>query len=158
MPSKFKISRFNELIDKYLSGEATPEEETFIEKYYQFFEHNTDTTDSLPDSEIDLIKHRMLEKLRKNMDKPGPAPVIPIQNRKIFRWVAASIAFVIFSASIFFLWNSKKSLSNEGSIVNISVEQDVAPGGKKAMITLGTDIPGFVMAGRRQNVVSPFGR
>ncbi|MEO6188801.1 MAG: FecR domain-containing protein [Ginsengibacter sp.] len=136
MPSKSITSRFNKQIEKYLSGKATPEEEAFIEKYYQYFEHNEDTSHSLSEDEIDLIKHRMLEKLRGNNDKPGTAPVIAIQNKNNFRWVAAAISFLIFSTSIFFLLNRKKSSSTVNSIVNVSVNQDVVPGGNRAMITL----------------------
>lgn len=137
MPSKSITCSFNKQIDKYLSGEATPEEEAFIEKYYQYFEHNADTAHSLSNEEIEVIKHRMLEKLREKMDQPGPAPVISMQSKKNFRWIAAASVLVIFSTSFFFLWNPKKTISTEDSIVNISVKQDVAPGGKKAMITLG---------------------
>ncbi|MEO6135503.1 MAG: FecR domain-containing protein [Ginsengibacter sp.] len=137
MPSQSITSRFNQLIDKYLTGEATPEEAAFIKKYYQYFEENPDTTLSLSDEEIDLIAYRMLEKLRMNMDRPKAIPVIPIQNKRNFRWVAAAILFVILSTGTFFLLNGKKPLSAETNIANISVKHDVAPGGKKAMITLG---------------------
>ena len=137
MPSKSITNRFNKLIDKYLSGNATPEEENFIEKYYDYFEYDANTTHSLSEDENDLIKRRMLKNLRKNMENPGQAPVIPLQNKMNFRWVAAAVVFVIFSSTIFFLLNGKKSSSTEENIVNIPVKQDVAPGGKRAMITLG---------------------
>ncbi len=136
MPSKAKTDRFNKLISKYLKGKATPEEATFMEKYYKYFEHNSDLTNSLSQNEIDEVKQRMLEKLKEEMSRLSDKPATPVRNKWIIRMMAAAaVSLLIIGGTIYLQTQQEKHQATQRNIA-ATIQHDVAPGGNKAMITL----------------------
>ncbi len=136
MLSQFKIERFNNLINKYLSGNATDEEAVFIEKYYRYFEHKEDTGHALSDREIELIEQRILRKLKKNINEPAGTPIVRIRNRRNVKLIAAASVLVILCAGFFFIGNHKRLAAPDPVVVQ-SVQVDRSPDQNKAIITLG---------------------
>lgn len=136
MLSKAQINRLNKLVNKYLRGEATSEEAAFVEKYYQYFDHSADLTDSLSENDIDDLQHKILEKIKEEMsgDKDKPSST---RNKWMGRLMAAAaVAIIVLGGTIFFQAAWKTSKVEEKRTVLTPVQNDVAPGGNRAMITL----------------------
>lgn len=136
MPSKAKTNRFNTLIGKYLRGKATPEEAAFVEKYYRYFERNSDLTNSFSRNETDEVQQRMLEKLKEEMSRLNDKPATPFRKKWITGMMAAAaVSLLIISGTLYLQSKREKPEATEKSVA-ATVQHDVAPGGKRAMITL----------------------
>lgn len=136
MLSKDQIDRLNKLVKKYLRRKATTKETTFVEKYYQYFDHSADLTDSLSEIDNDDLQRRMLEKIKEEMsgDKDKPSS---IRNKWIGRMMAAAaVTLIVVGGTIFFQAAWKNNKVEEIRAVIVPVQNDVAPGGNRAMITL----------------------
>ncbi|RXK86503.1 FecR family protein [Filimonas effusa] len=96
---------FISLIDKYLSGQATAEEEEMMVKYYQSFQ-NTSAWDHETLGDAGLMQGRLQQRLnatlREHEAQPEQTPVIPVK-RKTSRtwWIAASLVALVFLCGYF---------------------------------------------------------
>jgi len=57
-----------QIIEKYLSGDATKEEVDAVDAWYQAFEEQPGLTDNLTNQEIDMAIKSSLRKLQQRMD------------------------------------------------------------------------------------------
>ena len=125
------------LIDKYLSGKATPEEKELLIKWYHSF--NDDAVEvrltSMQNEEqiAERIKLRLLSTVQNSTVAKAERP-----HRIWWRIPAAAAVFLLIASSIFFTFNPKnkkqelvKTELNRPTPVN-----DIAPGGNKAVLTL----------------------
>lgn len=125
------------LIDKCLSGKATPEEKELLNKWYHSF--NDDAVDvrltSMQNEEqiAERIKLRLLSTVQNSTVAKAERP-----HRIWWRIPAAAAVFLLIASSIFFTFNPKnkkqelvKTELNRPTPVN-----DIAPGGNKAVLTL----------------------
>ena len=123
------------LINKYLSNEATPEEEARLLSYYDTLQKNKLQWDELEMGNENLTKSELYSKILSEIKKRESAPKKMIFLRRWF--VAASITtLLIASASLVFYmkYNSSYFIAkNSAHPVN---KHSIAPGGNKALLTL----------------------
>lgn len=65
------------MIERYLQGEATAEERTFVEQYYGHFERRAGMATHLTDEEKQAWKEQLMTKIKMGIAETGQAPVIP---------------------------------------------------------------------------------
>lgn len=125
---------FLHIIEKYQSGTATKEEIEFLDAYYEAFRVRKSYTDSLNESRFQLLK----DDLRNSVS-------VKIQNihrsksgllrRSTFRW-AVSVAAVIAVVGYWTFDLSQNSDIIKNTNVLQTVNNDIVPGGNKALLTL----------------------
>lgn len=113
-----ELHELRELIAKYNAGEATIEEQVFIEQWYESIQ-GSDTT--LNDVQLDGIRNEMATALSAYKKK---SPVY-------IRWLAAASIILAIGAGLYFL---RQQTNRETVAVH---QDDIAPGGTKAILTLG---------------------
>jgi transmembrane sensor len=106
---------FPELLQKYLKGDCTEEEEAILIKWYNSFEGKTDPLSSLTDAQAQELKERMLNRIRFNIqntvaEQSGTVKKRRIRIKPLFYWLsgAAAIALIVFSISLL----NKKDVSS----------------------------------------------
>jgi len=125
------------LIDKCLSGKATPEEKELLNKWYHSFNDaavDVRLTSMQNEEQIaERIKLRLLSTVQNSTVAKAERP-----HRIWWRIPAAAAVFLLIASSIFFTFNPKnkkqelvKTELNRPTPVN-----DIAPGGNKAVLTL----------------------
>ena len=62
-----------ELLKKYLRGEATPEESSSVDAWYQSLQENPDDVSLLDPLELDIVQNRILGKVKANIEVPAQA-------------------------------------------------------------------------------------
>ncbi len=122
------------LLEKYLNGTASVEEKALIDKWYNAF----DLAESIPEANSSGIKEELYRKIVAGLssrEASEAGTIVPIYRRMIFK-VAAAIFFVLLSVGAFFLLNNKESRHLAGIQKNQTLQNDIAPGGNKAILTL----------------------
>ena len=118
---------FTNILRKYRLGTASPEEVDFLERYYDLFDSNEELSLTVEDSIRikGLIKNSIDQELDRSntLRKTNPW--------QWFRYAAAASVVVMLSITLFLLLNPR---TDNGSFANR--EQDIAPGGNKAVLTL----------------------
>jgi len=124
---------FIQLIDKYLSQTATPAEQRLLEEYYAHLAAKGQT--DLSQEDEDAIREEILKKIVL-AEKPGRGRLISMGFRKR-AWIAAAFAGVLLCAGGWFLVHYKGQ--NRAAIAKAPsfLQNDIAPGGNKAVLTLG---------------------
>lgn len=119
----------NELIRKYLDDTATPEEKTIVENWYREVNRTDIPIPFGSKQELDETGERMLAKLQ-SMIKPPVRLMAPWR-----KWAAAAAILLLGTGSYFLLFNKAKP----AQIIAATpvLQHDVAPGGNKAVLTLG---------------------
>jgi len=115
-----------QLIDRYLDGTASPEE---VEVFFHLLNRG-ELDDQLEDAPMEEVPP---EPAPMEAVSPEPAPV-----RRIAAWKKYSVAaavILLVGAGVFFLQQGRKAPVS-APIANV-FKNDVAPGGNKAMLTLG---------------------
>lgn len=129
---------FLELIDKYLSGKASLEEEQLLLNYFDSFQLS-DEWDERALGVKQELESKMLQRLQDAVSRTNesarrrPVPLFP-------RWsVAAAIALLLLGAGGFYFWRQGNHPQHSPIVQSeaIRFKQDVAPGGNKAILTLG---------------------
>jgi transmembrane sensor len=120
------------MVKKYLAGEATPEQENFLEAYFQHFDNKEDILEQFSDSErLKLraeIEAGILEKISAG-EKPK------IRHLQFIMKVAAAI-LIFFAATYVFYVN--RTADTTPLIAKVQApEIIIKPGGNHAMLTLG---------------------
>lgn len=120
------------LIEKYQKGTATLEEAAFVEAYYKCFDPDNASQPSLPSPERQEQEDRLFGNMQARIRQPPEeAPVVRM--RKYTRVAAAVLLLAVGGAVIRHM--SKKKLPAAAS--SVVVKEDIAPGGNKAVLTLG---------------------
>jgi len=119
---------FYKLLDKYIAGEASLEEEQRLLNFYGSFQDKKETVDDLEE-----IGEQILERVQENLN--------PIEeNQGTYRFyylksisIAASILLVIATGLYFY---SNRTIKEPEYFAEINVNNDIAPGYNKAILTL----------------------
>jgi ferric-dicitrate binding protein FerR (iron transport regulator) len=119
------------LISKYNSGVATPEERVLIENWYESL-NGAELSKS--DNELEGIKRDTFNALQTYIGTSKPNQY-PAQNNKVIsltyvKWIAAA---VLLSISITFYYYRQHSIGQNNNTI---AQNDIAPGGNKAILTL----------------------
>jgi ferric-dicitrate binding protein FerR (iron transport regulator) len=117
-------TRAQELLDKYLQGNCSPEEVDLVESWYLKETDNPAAFQSEPDYD-DLGKSMWKSIVNENNKTRKLVPY--------YKWAAAAAVFVILGVGLYYLVNTAASpvQSKEHFAQN-----DIAPGGNKAFLTL----------------------
>lgn len=121
---------FYRLLDKYIAGEASKEEEQRLLNFYGSFK-SPNNLDELPDMEI--LKNKIFEKISNNInsEKLSEKPF------KLYYLKSFSIAaMVLVALSISFYFFSNRTSTQEEQFVELNVKNDILPGNNKAVLTL----------------------
>jgi transmembrane sensor len=124
--------RFLEILQKYHAGKTSPEEEDFLEAYYQAFRMYPEYTDSLPDDKFMLLRDDIKQSVMANISLHQHRNTRTAR-RTIIQWSAAAI-MIITGAGL--LYYSQNHSGNTGLVVEQVKENDISPGGNKAILTL----------------------
>jgi transmembrane sensor len=122
-------ARFLELLDKYMAGEATLEEEQQLLNFYGSFNKTSKPGAIDPD-----LENKMLERLMENVSMTAVSP----KKNTAYMWRKLSVAaafLLVSTIAIYFYYNSKVE-DPAGQFVEINVQNDIAPGANKAILTL----------------------
>ncbi|MFC0515327.1 FecR family protein [Mucilaginibacter angelicae] len=123
-------SIFFELIDKYISGKATAQEQALLEEYYKRLAQDTSFT--LNAEQEQALQQLMLQNIRMKMNEG--MPVTPVRRMHFFtRYIAAAATIlVVLSIGTYFYLKPAKQTSTPIALV----KNDVGPGSNKAVLTL----------------------
>ncbi|HVW60577.1 MAG TPA: FecR domain-containing protein [Puia sp.] len=132
MLSPKKRRKLIRLIEKYQKGTATPEEAAFVEAYYKYFDLDNASQPSLLFPQRQEQEDRLFGNIQARIRQPPEAPPV-VRMRKYTRVAAAVLLLAAGGALVRYM--SKKRLPAATSPV--VVRSDIAPGGNKAILTLG---------------------
>jgi len=121
---------FHKLLDKYISGEASQDEEQRLLNFYGSFNSNSQKE---PIRELGELKDKIFDKIS---EKITPEEYYP-QSVNFYYLKSFSIAAMILLAittGIYFY--SNRTIQEEEQFVEISVKNDILPGNNKAILTL----------------------
>ena len=142
------------LIEKYQAGTATPEEKLHLNEWYHSFnDSEVELTANENETEqqlADRIKNRLLETIR---HKHGP------KVKKLrFKWqLTAAAVILLFTGTYFiFFYNSAKQKTVIAGSTGTKLQNDIAPGGNKAVLTLA-DNSTIVLDSASNGVISQQG-
>lgn len=123
------------LIEKYQSGTASTEEKNILNEWYHSFndtESELAANGNVTEQQLaERIKNRLFQTIGRQEE---PAIVLPHRKWKIP--AAAAVILVLLSTGTYFIVSSK---SSKQEIVNTTISQpenDIVPGGNKAVLTL----------------------
>ncbi|SEM61988.1 FecR family protein [Chitinophaga rupis] len=123
----------SQLIEKYLDGSITPEEEGTLMAWYQ--DHNQTDVEwpSENAGEEEQVRLRMLMRLQQQINIPVAKPRT---SRRLWYYLsaAASVLIILGIASYFYAPQLQHQPSPQTSIAQAF--KDIAPGGNKAILTL----------------------
>ncbi|GEP95868.1 FecR family protein [Chitinophaga cymbidii] len=120
-----------EMVDRYLHGKASPEEEKFVEAY---FRHIQKENEQLAVPEDATLEERLLSRIHSAIDEQEP-PIVPVR-RRIWPKVAAAAAAIVAVSAAFYFFSGKEQHREPAQLAVHPVPHDVAPGGNKALLTL----------------------
>ena len=133
---------FLNILDKYLNGSATKQEEELLFAYYNSFQQSEAWNDELA-GPAQVVETTLLQRLKQSIQDHEASGEMMYNNtpvRRLFtlRKVAAAAAILIMlSASIwYFLARIPKAEMAKTENTRAANQQDVAPGGNKAILTL----------------------
>lgn len=130
--------QFLELIDKYLQGKASLEEEQLLNNFLNSFGQE-DNPDYISEDQKAELKNRMLMRLQSTISSKKEMPVIPIYRKRFFKmaWTryAAAIVLLFISGAYFLLRQPTKQKPIEISS-NHKIPGDVEAGKGGAVLTL----------------------
>ena len=121
---------FHKLLDKYISGEASQEEEQRLLNFYGSFNSSSEI-EKIP--ELDNLKDKIFDKISEKIaPEEDYQPSYNLYYLKSFS-IAAMILLTITTGIYFY---SNRTIQEEEQFVEISVKNDILPGNNKAILTL----------------------
>jgi ferric-dicitrate binding protein FerR (iron transport regulator) len=118
---------FRDLVRKVSDGEATETEISLYNRYYAAYQQEGEMWDEEKMGDKGRIYARLKQRIYQQIT---PAVIIPFWKRHL-RMVSAAAVLLLFSTGLLFYLNTKNNVEAE------LVSHDVAPGGNKAVLTLG---------------------
>ena len=74
-----------DLLQKYLRGEATPEESAIVDEWYLSLQENPDDISLLDPLEVDIVENKILDRIKANIEVPAQeVPVRKISSKSLF--------------------------------------------------------------------------
>jgi transmembrane sensor len=130
---------FIRLIQKYIKGKASPEEEQFIEAYYESFDASGDQLPLQNDDEKALLAQEMKASIWQQIDRAGQEPQnIPVVKRLWFRFAMAAAVVVLACIPVYYYiikTPAPEQLVKTKEQPSLP-KNDAMPGGNKATLTL----------------------
>lgn len=123
--------KFKELLDKYLSGEASLEEEQQLLNFYGSFNKDASKLDAPPNTELlgDKVFDRISQSIH-NQEEPLPS-------RRLYYLKSFSVAAMILMTVTFGIYfYTNRDLEQAETYVEINAKNDILPGTNKAILTL----------------------
>jgi transmembrane sensor len=120
------------LLDRYLAGQATPEEIRLVQTMYDRLvqEGEWQWEEGEKEALQAMMEDRLLQKID---DRTAPVRSIPRFSKYIRRLAVAAIFIGISFATYFLIKNQK---TTQPAIAAVPMKTDVGPGGNKAVLTL----------------------
>ena len=115
-------SKLNELLERYRTGKATPEDKAFLESWY--LSHNQSSPFLMSDSDREKDIDKAWKIIQENQFPSGKYSIW-------FRIAAAASLLIFLSLGSYFLFHHKNQVEK-----NNLVKNDIAPGRNKATLTL----------------------
>lgn len=140
------------MIKRYVAGEATPEEIKFIEAYYQYLEKGENILDH--SSEIDVLR---LEE--ENFQSIKASIAQSKTNRRIspvYRYAAAAAIIVILGFGVLY-FSKNKQLDTKNLLATNDKALDVLPGVDKAVLTLADGSKVVLDNNSNENIIEKSG-
>ncbi|WP_411273003.1 FecR family protein [Daejeonella sp.] len=117
------------LLDKYISGKASPEEEQQLLNFYGSF--NKSDKDQI-DRDISSLDDKIYNRIMGGIEIESPAPTNPI---RIFRNLSIAATLIVAAAVSLYFYNKEEKVEPE-YFTEISPKNDILPGENKAILTL----------------------
>ena len=127
-----------ELITKFLGGTATPEEMQLLERWYEAFDASGLAFETTSREEADSMRRSLAairEKIARESGTGKPVLIMKRRQGSLYRWTAAAAVLVLAGVAAYFL-SGPRHLSAPPAHV-VSARQDIGPGSRKAVLTLG---------------------
>jgi ferric-dicitrate binding protein FerR (iron transport regulator) len=131
-PNLMQQQEIDHLIEKYLNGTATVQEEEKLLEWYR--RQNQRTVEWIADilDEEDIVKKRVLAKLTAQI---GGKDTAAHRRRKLYGFAAAASAAIIVSFSLYFWYKPSEALPLS-KVKNERFKNDIPHGSNKATLTL----------------------
>jgi ferric-dicitrate binding protein FerR (iron transport regulator) len=121
---------FQELIEKYLAGTATAEEQAFIHQYHDWHEHQPDVIAGMPAKELLRLKAQLKGGILRELMLKTPATIHPL------RWLSVAAAVIVMLMGSKFLYNK---VFNTGPVIPDVSQWSVMAAGDKVKHTWLSD-------------------
>nr|WP_121272302.1 FecR family protein [Pedobacter schmidteae] len=121
--------QFQELIRKISDGEATDQEIGLYNRYYHLYQQAGESWDETEMGSQQVIGAKLQARIKQHL---SPIAVIPLWRKT--KTIAAAIAFVVLSSTLFFMLKKPTTYLNQIS----KNGADIAPGTNKAILTLSS--------------------
>ena len=131
------IPEIQKLLDRYLSGECTLEEQKQVEEWLERQKTTDNEWTKLDGSAKQDWLASLYNDINQSIQTRALARVVPIYKRPVFRIaVAASVILILLAGTYFMFFNkSQRDIAETQDKVD-NFKNDVAPGGNKAILTL----------------------
>lgn len=121
----------DQLIKKYVAGNATPEETKFIEEYYQYLEKGENILDHSDEAEILRLEEENFQSIKARIaHSKTNKRIVPF-----YRYAAAAAIIMVLGFGILYL-TKNKPLNTKNLLAVNDKTLDVLPGVDKAILTL----------------------
>lgn len=130
--------KFIRLMQKYLGGKASPEEEEFIEAYYDSFETTGEQPPLQQEQEKELLARNMKAAIWQQIEQTAQYNnVIPVRRRIWFRVAAAALIVVTAAIPVYYyIVHTPSPKTIVAKSQQATGKHDALPGGNKATLTL----------------------
>ncbi|WP_276481788.1 FecR family protein [Paraflavitalea pollutisoli] len=125
--------RLQQLIDKYLSNTASPEEEQELTAWYNATNERSVEWPVANAEEVTALKDRMLRNMQQAIHPAAQARVVPFYRRRGLQVAAAVLVLMGIGAAI---WFNGNNTSTTAPTVTANEAAPLLPGGNKAVLTL----------------------
>lgn len=105
---------FLKILEKYSAGTASPDEQAFVEKYYNLLQNDPNVLDTMTEQEKNSLQQEIKNRLMEAVQEDNSAPVYSINYTKkhgmLRKLVAAAAVIIVITAAalIYFMNNTKQ--------------------------------------------------
>lgn len=128
-------TEFERLAEKFLNGNASPEEEKLLMAYYDALQEEKSSWDQDSMGEQDQVKQTLFDRILDEIARYRSVDKRNRNRRIFFSWKAAAVFVAIVSAILFFYVKTPPGYI-AGKNKPDPVNHDILPGGNKAVLTL----------------------
>jgi ferric-dicitrate binding protein FerR (iron transport regulator) len=142
-----------ELITKFLGGTATPEERQLLERWYEEFDASALAFETTSQGQADSMRRSLAairEKIARESGTGEPVLSMKRRRRSPYRWAAAAAVLILAGVAGYFLSGPRQQAAPREIV---SSHQDIRPGSRKAVLTLGNG-RSIALDSLRQGVLS----
>jgi transmembrane sensor len=140
------------MIKRYVAGEATPEEIKFIEAYYQYLEKGENILDHSSETDVLRLEEENFQSIKASIAQSKT-------NRRIspvYRYAAAAAIIVILGFGVLY-FSKNKQLDTKNLLATNDKALDVLPGVDKAVLTLADGSKVVLDNNSNENIIEKSG-